>query len=100
MKIPCGPAAVMEEYTSLIIVRNVTERSGRLKYVWKPEPEDLPYYRMLHKATVNSWCRKKLTDRESFYYAFYAILRKGHFFFQNILCVAFSKIREGGNHIL
>lgn len=89
----------MEEHTSLIIIRNVTEESGRLKYVLRPEPEDLPYYRMSHKATVNSWCRKKLTDREFFCYAFYAILRKRLFSFIQNLCVAFSNIREGGCYI-
>ena len=71
----------MEEHTSLTNVRNVTEESGRLKYVQKPEPEDLPHYGILHKATVNSWCRKE-AHIEFFLLCLYAILRKGIFYLQ------------------
>ncbi len=66
VKPPCGPAAVMEEHTSPTNAGHVTEQSGRRLYALKPKPEDLPRYRISHKVTVNSWCRKE-THLRSFF---------------------------------
>ena len=93
MRNPCGPAAVMEEHTSLTKVSNVTEKSGRLEYVLKPEPEDLPHYRILHKATVNGWCRKE-AQLEFFYYAFMLFCVKGIFFTQNHKYFSYSMAKS------